>query len=38
MSKQLAKEVLNHLEKTNQAFCFVDGVIVSREMCLEVLA
>jgi len=38
MNKELAGKVLAHLIATNQAFCFVDGLLMSREQCQEILA
>ena len=37
MTMKQAQAVYDHLMRTGQAFCFVDGVIVSREACQAVL-
>lgn len=37
ITQERAKEILKHLEKTGQGFCFVDGVIVDK-MSAELIA
>lgn len=37
MTKEKAQEILNHLIKTGQGFCFYDGQVVNR-MDLELVA
>ena len=37
MNKELAEKVYNHLLKTKQGFCFVNGGIVSLGDCERVL-
>jgi len=37
MSKELAQSVYNHLAKTNQAFCFVDGEVIDRQYIAKIL-
>ena len=38
MTKKLAQQVLDHLLKTNQGFCFLEnGMLVSREACLIII-
>ena len=33
MEKELAERILEHLKKTNQAFCFYGGQLISRTYC-----
>lgn len=37
LTKREALVVLKHLIKTEQAFCFVNGIIIDREQCKAVL-
>ena len=37
MDKNIAKEILAHLKQTRQAFCFINGSLVSRSDCRKAL-
>lgn len=37
MTKKKAQEIWNHLLRTNQWFCFVDGMVVDREYVESIL-
>jgi len=37
LSKFEAIRIIEHLKRTNQAFCFYDGVLVSRQDCEKVI-